>query len=373
MRLLVLAIACQHRKLRQVEDLSKDLSIRARRNLGLRKRKVSDTALYERLVNTPLFGFRETLFAQLRRDLQGKAVTNDLFAGGVVTYDGKSAGRGYGEPPNTACRSTFFGKERRAGWTVPTLRASLTSSSTRAVLDMQFMTRRRGERWAFEAMFRRDVAQYPRLFRYVTADAGITSRHNADVVLEAGKHYLFALKENHRRLYARARAMLEGTPVVARTEERAQGHWVTRELQRASVTQGYRFPGAAQVWLVTETREPKAGEVKVGHRVYVTSIPEGELSDARMLKLVRLHWGIENGPNWTTDILFREDEHSPCKQGFGVAVMSWLNLLAYNLVSVFRAHLPKTRATPPPWGRVGELVYQALFLNDIPWAIADRV
>ena len=43
--------------------------------------------------------------------------------------------------------------------------------------------------------------QFPRLFRYVTADAGIISEENAREVLEAGKHYLFALKQNLKWLY----------------------------------------------------------------------------------------------------------------------------------------------------------------------------
>jgi len=107
---MVLAIACQRRKLRQMEDLSNDLSPRARKQLGLTKCKVSDTAIYERLLETPIFGFRQTLFGQVRRDLASKEVTNDLFAGGVVTYDGKNAGWGYGDRPRPVGQTTFFGQ-----------------------------------------------------------------------------------------------------------------------------------------------------------------------------------------------------------------------------------------------------------------------
>ena len=46
-------------------------------------------------------------------------------------------------------------------------------------------------------------------------------------------------------------------------------------------------------------------------------------------------------------------------QGYGPIVVTWLLLLAYNIVSVFRAHLPLKDRRPERWERARELIYQA--------------
>jgi predicted transposase YbfD/YdcC len=237
----------------------------------------------------------------------------------------------------------------------------LTSSSARPVLDVQHFNNSLGEATCFESMFRRDVAKFPRLFRYVTADAGIISEANAQAVVQAGKHYLFALKQNLKWLYRYALTLLNGTAVEVAAEYREwyRGELVIRQLRRVSVESDV-FPGLRQFLHVTKTRIDAKGRKRLGVRLYVTSIPPDELTAEQLLLLPRLHWGIENGPNWTTDVIFDEDQHCPCKTGNGVVAMSWLNVMAYNLVAVFRAHLPKVDGWRPRFRRVCELVYLVL-------------
>lgn len=61
LRRMVVALACGHRKLREVETLSETMPPRLRRFIGLRGGGSSDTALYEMLVRTPHVGFRQAL------------------------------------------------------------------------------------------------------------------------------------------------------------------------------------------------------------------------------------------------------------------------------------------------------------------------
>lgn len=364
LRLLVLCFASGQRTLRDVEAQSKQLSKPVRRYLDLPKSGVSDTALYELLANQLPRGLRQAVHEQLRDDLQRKAIRNDLFKGphgGVLSIDGKGAGCRYGELPNAMCQRTFLGPEAKQGWRLFVHRAALVSSSARPIVDQQPLPDMVGEATAFPALFNRVVKAFPRMFGYVTADAGNTSATNARVVREADKHYIFAVKPNHRRLYNAARALLDNAPVLAETEEQSRGYNEHRQLQRCLVSpQSIRYPDALQVWKVTRTRTPTSGEVLVGQRIYITSVPEDELAPEQILQLVRLHWGIESASHWTLDAVLSEDTHSPCYKGYGPLIVSWLNILAYNLVAVFRAHSPKREGYRTPWRQVLRAVSQLL-------------
>jgi predicted transposase YbfD/YdcC len=359
LRLMVVAIGCGVRKLRDIEALSQLMSRRMRRWIGLRGAKVSDTTLYEMLRRSIPYGLRQALFEQLRVDIDRRAIRSDLFAGGVASYDGKCAAWGKGQRPNRWCQRGFFNYNAEASWRLFTLRACLTSSSARPVIDQQFLTHD-GEAAAFASMFSRDVKRFPRLFRYVTGDAGLTSNENAAAVVSKAKHYLFALKLNHRWLFNMAVERLRDVAASAETSEPYRGKLVVRKLYRVEVPTWVDFAGARQFLCVSRTRIDKKGRKRTNNRFYITSVPSDELSSKRLLLLVRLHWAIENGPNWTNDVVLDEDTHCPCKKGHGVLTMSWLNIIAYNLIAVYRSQLPRVDGRRPCWRSVLRAVYHAL-------------
>jgi hypothetical protein len=359
--LAVAALAAGKRTLREAEDLSHDLPLKARRAFGLRT-TVSDTAMYELFRAQSPEGLRAVLQDQVRADLRSKAVTNDRFPGGVLSIDGKGAGSGKGPPPHPECRTTVGDAEGTAYWHLFTLRAALTSSSAAPVLDQEFLDDHTGEPTAFPVIFERASGAFPRLFRFVTADAGNTSAANARLVLERSKVYVFGLKANLRRLYGIASDALADAPVVAETIERYRGGTCRRELRRVGCPAGVAFPGATQFWAVRRIQEG-GGKPDVEERLFVTAVPFDELSPDEILALVRLHWGIENNANWTMDMLFEEDQRSPCSKGNGILVISWLRLLAYNIVSVVRARARLRDRRLIPWRRAYELVYQALLID----------
>ena len=69
----------------------------------------------------------------------------------------------------------------------------------------------------FQAAFENLVATYGGLFDLVSYDAGGFSRSNADAVVTAGKHYLFALKDEHPAMCRFADgqlALLEADPTT---------------------------------------------------------------------------------------------------------------------------------------------------------------
>ncbi len=361
LNLLVAAFTCGKMKLRSIEDFSADISEKNRRHLGLTTR-VSDTTQFEMLKRTPPKGFLQTLQQQIRRGIKSKAITNDLFAGGVVSYDGKGAGSGLGEAPHKLCKSSVCDKNGTLFWHVFALRASLTSSSARPCVNQEIIRSKKGEATTFPLMFKRDVKKFPRLFRYVTGDAGLASKSNAEIVLKHNKHYIWQIKGNFSRLYPMASELLAKTPVESETSEVYQGAIVTRQLRRIAMPADVQFPGATQFVGVRSIRTDKSGVIESEDRVFITSIPINELSPARLLKLVRLHWGIENNCNWTADMIFDEDSSRPCNLENGPVVIPWLIILAYNIVAVFRAHLPRKDNLPERWERARELIYQAFLV-----------
>ena len=131
------------------------------------------------------------------------------------------------------------------------------------------------------------------------------------------------------------------------TEERADGATIRRELFRCPAQADdpeIEFPGARQLVRArqTTTRALPSGrtEVSVEDRYFVTN---RVFAAAPALKLVRLHWGIENGPNWTCDVVLDEDAGAPCETGRGIVITSWLRLVAYNVLAIWRHKLPPAR------------------------------
>lgn len=372
LRLHVAAFASGKQTLRAIEDFATDLSARALRTLGF-STAPSDTTLYDLDSKLDPTGLRQVLWQQVRADLDSKAITNDIFAGGVLTLDGKGCGSGLGEAPNDVCRTSVCDAAGTKYWDVFALRAVLTSSVARPALDQELIDGKHGEATTFGPMLSRIADRFPELFRYITTDAGLASAHNAEVVQELHKVYVFAIKGNFKRLFSLAQELLRDAEVVALTQERAQGCLVQRELRHVHVPADEQFPGATQFWGVRQTRTTDEGVVTTEDRVFITNTPWDELSPKRILTLVRLHWGIENNANWTADMVFAEDTQCPCRAGNGVLVFSWLRLLAYNIVAVFRAHLPKRDGRPAAWERSRELIYQAwLYLGRcIGFAAAD--
>jgi hypothetical protein len=358
LNLLVVGLSCGKLTLRAIESLGALVGAKMRRRLGL-SRTVSDTTLYELLANLDCIGFRETNWQVVRRELESKAITNDLFAGGVLVLDGKGAGGGLGKRPNITARQSVCDATGQACWDVFALRASLVSSSARPVLDQEFILRKEAETTVFGDVAERIVKAFPKLFRIISVDAGMTSRENAHKVIQLGKDYLFAIKGNAGRIHEVAQKLLASRPVLARTEERQGGKLVIRELRRCTVPADCDYEGAREIFCITQTRR-RGRDVEREARFFLSSSAPASLSDDRALALVRLHWGIENGPNWTMDMMWDEDTRGPCMREQGVLAMSWLRILAYNLTATVRAHLPKKDRLPASWSDAMDHVFASL-------------
>lgn len=338
-----------------------DLDASRRRELGLR-RAPSDTALYSLVSKQSPEGFRQTVQTQVEEWLADGSVRNDLFPRGVVSFDGK----GSWSSTTTELDGAKNYPCDTAGTTLSllgSLRAVLTSASARPCLDVELIADKDAESPCFRKMFPRVCETFGRSFAVVTGDAGLTARENAALLCANSKPYLFWLKDNQPKLNAIAATAPLGRKARLESAERRCGKTIARSLFVLDVADhpSVDMEGAAQVWCIRQTTTADGRMPVVEDRHFITSMPEGFLSDEQRLALVRLHWGIENGHNWTMDVILGEDDARPCQAGKdAVEVILWLRVLAYNILSRWRARLGLKDKRPIPWRRAIELLRDAL-------------
>ncbi len=358
------------RTLRQVEDLTNELGPTGRRRVP---RRVPDTTLYDLIPRLDVEQCRQMLHQQVRTLWRDKSLTPVNLPCGVVSIDGKGMGALDHDADGTA-QKAHRAHDGTAYWLGRTLRAALTSAAARPALDQMAIGKKTNEMGMFEPFFDGLMAAYGggNLFEIVTVDAGMTSRHNADLVVAAHRGYVMALKGTQPELYAEAQRLLlpltVGAP-CATTEERAQGCQIRRSLYRTQQIAGYHgWTHLKQAWLVRQERQDAQGRVTVEDRYFLTNLHLGRLSAAQSLQVVRGHWGIENDCFWSLDTQFGEDSLPWVTTGRAVEVLGLLRLLAYNLLQLCRKrHLRPRRpqgpvAAPPAWQQLFRWVWQALRL-----------
>lgn len=137
---------------------------------------------------------------------------------------------------------------------------------------------------------------------------------------------------------------------TASTCDKGHGRLEVRTLtSTVSLNEHVRWPGVQQVvQVVCERRRGHVRERETRH--FITSLPRGRADAARLLAIIRGHWGvIENGLHWVRDVVFREDRstisagHAP--QNFAAlrnAALTCLRAHAVgNLAATLRSHYRK--------------------------------
>jgi predicted transposase YbfD/YdcC len=359
--LLVAAFACGKVGLTEAEELSEDLGARMRRKLKL-SGPVSDSTLFRLLEEQSPKGFRETLRGWVKAVLR-HCPLEPLLPLGVASFDGKSLYTST-QQPVPGLESVAYDEKGAPVWKLGALRAALTSVGAAPCLDMEFIHAKQGESPAFRVLWPRVVEHFGEHFQVMTGDAGLCAAENAALVRSSHKHYLLGLKGNQPTLhdYAQVAIAAKQGPPRARTEDRAHGEIIIRELWTHALSPGeVDFPGARLLLGVRQTHLKNDGTQKEEWRYFVTSLSTVDLSFKHLLKLVRLHWAIENLHHWTLDVVLKEDARQPCKAAASsLEVTAWLRTLAYNLMAFWRAVLPLKNRLRARWKRVCEKLRDAL-------------
>jgi hypothetical protein len=333
------------RSLSETEALTEGLAPPMRRRLGL-VRRLSDTTARDALCRVPLDGLRSALHRLVRAAWRRKALQPVGLPVSVLALDGKVTALPTLNHP--LVQNHIEGQAVPYGL-VRTVTCSLVSAAGRPCIEAIPIPGETNEVGHFQAAFKSVVETYGGLFDVVTYDAGGFSRANADAVIAAGKHYLFALKDEHRAMCKLAIEMLAVETVIARTEDVLDNNTtVVRSLKllRADPSWSYGdgktpeesvWPHAKAFLSVEYVRVQHGVIVEHDERTFVSSYDPKRLTPAQWLRLVRSHWGVESSHH-TLDTAFAEDDRPWIKADpHGMLAVLVLRRIAYTLLTLYRA------------------------------------
>jgi len=366
LQLLVVGLCVAAPTTRDVENLTQDL--RVKKALGL-VGNPSDTTLERLIAQLPIGPLRQVL-----REMNHDAWRAKRYAAvplldmHLVAVDGKTIGC---DPEHYHPEAQPQGPGGKSGpYILRVLRACLVSATAQPVLDQMVLPADGGEPDNFLEFFEALRESYGRLgmLECVSVDAGFTSRENLHAVDAAGVGFIAGLKGNQPTLYEEALRLVgaeeelppwtwEDTYTEARGR-RVVTRWLTRQVFPAGF-HGWTAP--TQIWRIRQRVETPAGGVTWEDRFFLTNLAWDRLSARACMWAIRLHWGIENGPNWTLDMQWKEDQRAWVRQGRGLEVLGLLRSLAYNIVRLLRERALRSAANRGmAWRRLFEIIRMAL-------------
>jgi predicted transposase YbfD/YdcC len=176
----------------------------------------------------------------------------------------------------------------------------------------------------------------------VSGDASFASRKLSSMILQAKGDYLWVIKENQSQMYQDIQALFEPQPShpgwspppmdfrIATSVDKGHGRLDKRRITVSSLLASYSlWPGLSQVFQLERARTNALGETEHQTVYGITSLPTS-VGAARLLALVREHWGIENGLHYRRDRSLREDD-SQLRMGHAPHLLAILNNTALGL------------------------------------------
>jgi len=367
----LVAMAAGLKSFAETEKLTEEMSAPMRRKLGI-KRRIPDTTMRNTAVKISPNEFRKAMRRQTKAAHKRKALMPDGFPFGVVAIDGKytaidSWDGKYSQRQSGADGVADYGLLR-------TINCSLVSSRAKVCIDSSPIPSRTNEMGQFKPVINALVGAYKRirLIAMVSADAGSCSEENGRHVRSKNLHYIFGLKGSQPTLQAEARALLArrtADEADAVTVDIRGNQEVTRRLYMTSEMAGFLDWTHLQTTLRVESEivDIQTGEVvpqkeEDVNRYFISSLEGDKLTSDQWLKLVRMHWGVENNCHNTWDTAFEEDDRrwittSPK----GAMNVMLLRRLAYNMLALFRAVTQRSEENRgTPWKDILRWVYNTL-------------
>jgi hypothetical protein len=367
----LVAMAAGLKSFAQAEKLTAELSPAMRKKLGI-KRRIPDTTMRNTALKVEPEELRECLRRQTKAAHKRKALLPDAFPFGVVAVDGKYTAIDAWDEKYSQRRTD--GDGLTAQGLVRTINCSLVSSRAKVCIDASPIPSRTNEMGQFQRLIDDLVDAYKgtRMFAMVSADAGSCSEENGRHVRSKGLHYIFGLKGSQPTLLDEGRALLSRrTPdeALAFTVDIRGNHEVTRRLYLSTEMAGYLDWTHLQTVLRVESQIVEIDSGKIVpqkedeiNRYFISSLEGEKLTAAQWLKLVRMHWGVENNCHYTWDTAFEEDDRRwIVADPQGALNVMLLRRLAYNMLALFRSVTQRSEENRiAPWKDILRWVYNTL-------------
>lgn len=379
LNLLVASLMAGKKSLAEVEEFSGELTPETRRRLKL-KGQVPDTTLRDVVVRLQPDEVRGLLRRVAQAAYRRKALVSD-FPLNMATLDGKATAV---EELNSLWAQTHRKKNGLAAYgLVRTITCTLVTAFTRPILEVVPMGSGGNEMGFFRTAYAQLFKHHAAAFDVITYDAGANCATNAKAVVDSGKDYVFALKDENRFLMKRAMEVLGNKPpstAVTFTEDtlsKRDNVRVFRHLHMAEVPTGYKAMKSVRTVLRIHTQKVDGTGTLLAeeNHFYVSSLLHGRLTALQWLELVRRHWGVEVSHN-ILDTSFQEDDRPYLTHSAqGMLVMLLLRRLAYNLLTLWKGRtLTSDENRLAPWKTVFAWVQRALEQADEAcWAkLRDR-
>ena len=202
---------------------------------------------------------------------------------------------------------------------------SAWAADTGVTLAQEFVTEKSNEITAVPKL----LAQLDLKDHTVTMDAMGTQVPTARQIVDAGAHYILALKGNQGNSH---KEVIDHFDIGIRHLDfkKAKGWSVSQETEKSHGRQTIRtvlstknlvsldpeiknrWTGLASLIVVeTETTEVASGKKSKKERRYYLSSRDDKAEFFQ--KAIRQHWSIENSCHWVLDTCFREDHNQTCK------------------------------------------------------------
>ncbi len=336
----------------ETEQLTEAMAPAARRALGL-PRRLPDTTMRDALCHATLVeGLRGALHRTIHAAWRRKALAPVGLPLGVVALDGKVTAL---PCINGEFAQTHHPENGPVYGLVRTVTCALVSARGQPCIDAIPIPAHTNEMGHFQAAFASVTGTYSKLFQMVTYDAGALSEANGKAVVDAGKDYLFSLKDENRTMLKLAMEMLAAQETVARTVDMLDSETtVTRTLKIIAVDPSWSYDQSkgpeesvwrhAKTFLSVESVTLHSGIVTENEtRYFVSSRAPERLAPTQWLKVVRAHWGTENQNHNVLDTAFAEDDRPWIEADeYGMLAVLLLRRIARTILALFRERTLRT-------------------------------
>ena len=337
LRAMLVGLLSGMRSLKETERLTDDLGGAMRRKLGI-ARRVPDTTMREFAMALPFAQALSLLHGQVRTAWRKKQLAPARLPFGVLAIDGKCA--------TTELDDGVYAQRQGDGqFSVRTMTCSLISAPAATVVHLTPVPRETNEMGVFQTVMRELVDVYGRgeLFRVVTADAGMTSKANADFLHdELGMGYIFALKGNQPELFGEATRLLANQPAalaVGHTRDRIGDERHHRRVWLSDEAPGLNDWDHAQVVVRVQYQVSSLDGAVIKRtydRYFISNVPGERFTPDQWLAVIRGHWRVENDAHKTLDVVLKEDDHPWIRVPRGMLVLQVLRRIACNALNTLR-------------------------------------